>query len=272
MNNGKNMKKIRQNLILRTYLLEMRFRWKRFLFFTIITAFYAFLFSFTFPYHYDINFFYRQSLRYFKVFLIFVSCFFFADIVCSEFRRKTGYIMFPKIDKSKLILGKFIANLNLMFWIVVLYYLITNFCTILIYGKIIPESNYSLGIAIIYTITLCTSVIFFSTILPRVSYVIVTVILLYLIGFPALEQILTTINQEIEPILSLWYIGNLIIHAIPGGLPIGHRWNWVYYAGEELPPVKVWLTPTTEVAILVMIIYTSLFFLCTLIILKRKEL
>ncbi len=108
--------------------------------------------------------------------------------------------------------------------------------------------------------------------MPRVSFVFVIVILIYLIGFPALEQIITIINQEKEPIFSLVYIGNLINHTIPGGLPMGHRWNLVYYAGEELPPVKVWLTPTTEMAILVMIYYTSLFFLSTLLILERKEL
>ncbi len=156
----KNMARNRQNLILRTYFLEMRFRWKRILFFSIITVSYAFLFSFTYPYHYDKNFFYRQSLTYFRFFLIFVSCFFFSDIVCSEFSRKTGYIMFPKINKSKLVLGKFIANLNIMSCIVILYYLMLNFCTLLIYDAVIPESYHSLGIAIIYTITLSTSIIF----------------------------------------------------------------------------------------------------------------
>ncbi|MFW9822145.1 MAG: hypothetical protein ACFFE4_04380 [Candidatus Thorarchaeota archaeon] len=180
--------------------------------------------------------------------------------------------MFPKINKNKLMLGKFLANLTLMFCIVILYYLILNYCTLLIYNAVIPESYPSLGIAIIFTITLSTSIIFFSTILPRVSFVFIVVISLYLIGFPVLEQLITIIDQEIEPIFSLQYIGNLINHTIPGGLPVGQRWIFVYYAGEELPPVKVWLTPTPEVAILVMTIYSLLFFLCMVLILKRKEL
>jgi len=155
---------------------------------------------------------------------------------------------------------------------VILYYLFLNYCTVLIYNVIIPESYLSFGIAIIYTLTLSTSIILFSTILPRVSFVFITVISIYIIGFPVLEQVLTSINQEIEPIFSLVYIGNLINHTIPGGLPVGQRFQWVYYAADELPPVKVWLTPTIEVAILVMIIYTSIFFLFTFLILRRKEL
>ena len=180
--------------------------------------------------------------------------------------------MFPKIDKFKLILGKFFANLTLIFCVVILYYLTLNYCTLLIYNAVIPESYPSLGITIIYTITLSTSIIFFSTILPRPSFVFIIALSLYLIGFPVLEQFITIIDQEIEPIFSLEYIGNLINHTIPGGLPLGRRWNWVYYAGEERPPIKIWLTPTPEVAILVMTIYALLFFLCMVLILKRKEL
>ena len=73
-----------------------------------------------------------------------------------------------------------------------------------------------------------------------------------LIGFPLLEQVVTALNQELEPIFSLNYLGNIINYIIPGGLPGGRRWNWVYYAGDTLPPVKVWLTPTVEIGILIM--------------------
>jgi hypothetical protein len=180
--------------------------------------------------------------------------------------------MFPKINKYKLIVGKFVANLNIIIILVILYYLTMNFSTIVLYNTIIPESYFSLGIAIIYTITLSTLILFLSSIMPTVNFTTVTVVLIYLIGFPILEQVLTAINQEIEPIFSLNYIGNLINHTIPGGLPVGQRWTWVYYAGDILPPVKLWLTPTIEMGILIMSFYTTLLFLITLLAIKRKEL
>lgn len=260
------------NPILRTYFLEFRLRWKRVLFFYFTTIFFALLYSFFYPYHFDEGRFYQNALTYFRFFLIFVSCFFFSDIVSSEFSKKTGYIMFPKINKYKLIVGKFVANLNIIIILVILYYLTMNFSTMVIYDTVIPESYLSLGIAIIYTITLSTLILFLSSIMPTVNFTTITVILLYIIGFPILEQALTAINQEIEPIFSLNYIGNLINYVIPGGWPVGKRWAWVYYAGDTLPPVKIWITPTIEMGILIMSFYTALLFLFTLLTIKRKEL
>ncbi len=259
------------NPILRTYFLEFRLRWKRVLFFYITTVLFALLFSFFYPYHFDEGNYYRKGIDYFRFFLIFVSCFFFSDTVCSEFSKKTGYIMFPKINKYKLFLGKFVANLNIIILLVIIYYLTMNFSSMVVYNTIIPESYLSLGIAIIYAITLSVLILFFSSIMPTVNFTTIIVILLFLIGFPLLEQTLTAINQEIEPIFSLSYVGNLINHMIPGGLLGGERWVWVPYADETLPPVKRWLTPTIEVGILIMILYTLLFLLLTFLTLKRKE-
>jgi len=143
---------------------------------------------------------------------------------------------------------------------------------LVIYDTVILESYISLGIAIFYTITLSALILFFSSILPKANLTTILIILLYLVGFPLLEQVLTAINQEIEPIFSLTFIGNLINSAIPGGLPEGIRWGWVYYAGDLLPPVKVWFTPTIEVGILMMSFYTGLSFISMFLVLRRKEL
>ena len=155
--------------------------------------------------------------------------------------------------------------------LVILHYLILNISIIVIYNTVILELYISLGIAIMYTITLSAFILLFSTIIPKVNLTTIIVILIYFIGFFILEEGLTAINQEIEPIFSLNYIGNLINHVVPGGLPVGQRWNWVYYAGDTLPPVKLWITPTIEVGILIMIFYIALLFLFTLLALKRKE-
>ncbi len=269
------------NPFLRTYLLELRLRWKKILFSAIITVVFVLFFSSFYPYHYDKGTFFRDEITYYKFFLLFLSCFLFSDIVCSEFTMKTGYIMFPKINRNKLIAGKYFANLSIIILLVLLHYLILNISVMVIYDALILEWLISLGIATMYTITLSAFILLFSTIIPKVNLTSIIVILIYFIGFSILEQVFTAINQELEPIVSLNYIGNLINHVVPGGLPNyrlyggqlpwGQRWNWVYYAGDTLPPVKLWLTPTIEVAILIMSFYTALFFLLTFLALKRKE-
>jgi len=180
--------------------------------------------------------------------------------------------MFPKINRYKLIGGKYIANLSIIVLLVIIHYLTLNISVMLIYDTVIPESYLSLGIAIFYTITLSALILLFSTIMPKVNLTTIIVILIYLVGFPVLEQVLTAINQEIEPIFSLNFIGNLINFTIPGGLHEGERWIWVYYAGDLLPPVKVWRTPIMEVGILIMSLYTAVSFLFTFLALKKKEL
>lgn len=260
------------NPFVRTYFLELRLRWKRLVIFGCITVSFVLIFSFFYPYQYDEGDFFRSEITFFRFLIVFTSCFFFSDIVCSEFAKKTGYIMFPKINKTTLIIGKYFANLCLMTILVILHYLILNISVLIIYNNVIPESYVSLGIASLYTITLSSIILLFSTIIPKVNLTTIIVILIFLIGFSILEQALTAINQEIEPIFSLNYVGNLINHVIPGGLPEGKRWTWVYYAGDTLPPVKVWLTPTIEVGILIMILYTIVSLLFTFLALKRKEL
>ena len=259
------------NPFLRTYLLELRLRWKKILLFSIIFVVFTLLTSFFYPYHFDEIRFFRYEINYFRFLIIFVSCFFFSDIVCSEFSLKTGYIMFPKINKFTLIAGKYIANLSVIILLVIMHYLTLNISIMVIYNTVILESYISLGIAILYTITLSAIILLLSTIIPKVNLTTVTVILIFLIGFPIIEQVTTIISQEIEPIFSLTYIGNLIEYIIPGALPGGIRWGWVYYAGETLPPVKRWFTPTIEMGILIMSLYIALSFLFTFLVLKRKE-
>jgi len=269
------------NPILRTYFLELRLRWRKVLFSSFSTVVFVLLFSSFYPYHFNKGEFYRDEITYFKFFILFVSCFFFSDIVCSEFTLKTGYIMFPKINRYKLIVGKYIANLSIIIFLLILHYLTLNISVMIIYESVILEWVISLGIAIMYAITLSAFILLFSTIIPKVNLTIILIILIYFIGFTILEQVFTAVNQELEPIFSLNYIGNLINHVVPGGLPNyqlyrgqlpwGQRWNWVYYAGDTLPPVKLWLTPTIEVAILIMSFYIALFFLLTFLVLKRKE-
>ena len=262
------------NPFLRTYLLELRLRWKKIILFSIISVVFPLMLSFYYPYHtLNTNGFIRDILEYFKLFiLLLISCFFFSDIVSSEFDKKTGYIMFPKINRYNLTVGKYIANLSIIILMVIIHYLTLNISVMVIYDTVIIESYISLAMAIIYTITLSAFILLFSTIIPKVNLTTIIVILIFFVGFPVLEQVYTVINQEIEPILSLNYIGNLIIYVIPVLYEEGERWVWVYYAGDLLPPVKRWVRPTIEVGILIMRFYTTLSFLLTLLELKRKEL
>jgi ABC-type transport system involved in multi-copper enzyme maturation permease subunit len=259
------------NPFLRTYLLEYRLRWKKLLLFSIIFIVFTVSITFFYPFRFREDIFLRNEIDFFRFLMVFASCFFFSDIVCSEFSSKTGYIIFPKINKYKLFAGKYAANLSIIINLVSIHYLTLNISGMVMYGAVIPELLISFGLAIVYAITISAFILFFSTVIPKEVLTTIIVIVIFLIGFYILEQITTVISQDIEPIFSLNYIGNLLNYVIPGGLSQGQRWAWVYYAGDRLPPIKIWLTPTIEMGLLVMSIYIALSFLFMFLILRRKE-
>jgi ABC-type transport system involved in multi-copper enzyme maturation permease subunit len=271
MNERTTKKRNLFNPVLRTFLLELRLRWKKILLFSIIFVVFTISMTLFFPYRYREEDFFRYEIDYFRFLLVFTSCFFFADIVCSEFSSKTGYIIFPKINRYKLIAGKYTANSSIIIFLVSVHYLALDLSGIVVYGTVIPELLISFGLAIVYAITISAFILLFSTFIPKEVLTTVTVIVIFLIGFYIIEQITTAISQDIEPILSLNYIGNLLNYVIPGGLPPGERWNWVYYGQGTLPPKKIWFTPTIEMGLLVMGIYITLSFLFAFLILRRKE-
>jgi len=257
--------------LFKTYLLEFKLRWKRILIIIIIFLIFSISLILFYPYHFDVGEFLQDELGYFKIFITFISSFFFSDIICDEYNKKTGYIVFPKISKFTLIAGKYFSNLSVTIMLIVFYYLILNISAVLVYDTVIIEILLSFGIAILYTITLSIIILFLSAILPNANLISIFFILISFIGFPMMEQVLTVINQEIEPIFSLNYIGNLIVYTIPGGLINNRRWTWVYYAGDTLPPVKMWLTPTIGIGILIPIIYIVIFMFLALVLIERKE-
>jgi ABC-type transport system involved in multi-copper enzyme maturation permease subunit len=259
------------NPVLRTYLLEYRLRWKKILLLSIIFVVFTVSMTIFYPFRYREDEYFRDEIYFFRFLVVFVSCFFFSDIVCSEFSSKTGYIMFPKINKYKLFAGKYAANLSIIIFLVSIHYLTLDISGMVMYGSIIPELLISFGLAIIYAITISAFILLFSAIIPKEVLTTVIVIVILLIGFSIIEDIITAISQDIEPILSLNYIGNLLNYVIPGKLPPGQRWNWVYYGQGTLPPKKIWFTPTIEMGLLVMSIYIALSFLFTFLILRKKE-
>ncbi|TFG22523.1 MAG: hypothetical protein EU533_04175 [Promethearchaeota archaeon] len=180
--------------------------------------------------------------------------------------------MFPKISKYKLIAGKYLSNLSIIIVLIVIYYLILTISAIITYDTIILEVYNSLGIAIFYTIALSILMIFFSAIMPKANFATIAAIVIILVGFPMMEQALTLINQEIEPLFSLNYAGNSIAYVIPGGLLENRRWVWVYYAGDTLPPIKVWVTPTIEMGLIIISSFIITFSFLTLIVVRNKEL
>ena len=102
------------------YLFEIKLHVKKFIIFSIVTILLLIISSFL-PYLLFPTYqmpstqadFYQGGLSN-SLLIIIAVCLFFSGIICSEFKDKTGIIVFPKINKYKLITGKYLGNLTLV--------------------------------------------------------------------------------------------------------------------------------------------------------------
>lgn len=257
-----------------TYIFEFKKQWKKFIIFLMISVLIPLLLGLlpnallpgnplpaTQAEYFSTN----QSFLTFL--LIFANCFFFSGIICREYDKQTGFILFPKINKYKLILGKFLGNYTIVMGITAAYYYTLATLGVYYYGfPITIKYLYSFGIALLYILAVSSFVTFFSAIMPKVTLVIVTTILILLIGFNMYAQISALFIPDIEPIFSIQYAGNLISSILD--------FPEVRYTDFSIMgfTFRTWLTPTIRAGITVMLIYTGVFLFLSAIIFKRKQL
>ncbi|MFX1309840.1 MAG: hypothetical protein ACFE8C_09110 [Promethearchaeota archaeon] len=223
--------------------------------------------------------FFNNGLQFISFITLFAACLFFSGIICSEFDKKTGFIVFPKINKYKLILGKYFGNLILVVAIITLYYFILGILGIFYYGGPINiRFFYSYGIAILYVIALSSFVTFFSSFMRSVNLTIISTLIILLIGFNIADQIVTLIFAEsFEPLYSLAYLGNLITGILEYPFP-DPRYSEFSFSG--IGPGGIggdftlgrWVTPSIEMGISLLIVFIVVYFALAAYLFKRRQL
>jgi len=205
----------------------------------------------------------------------FAACLFFSAIICSEFDKKTGYIVFPKINKYKLILGKYLGNLILVITLITSYYLIIGVLGLFYYGgETSIRLFYSYLIALLYLSALSSFVTFFSSFLKSVNGTIVITFILLLLGFLMIDQIIALIFAEkFEPLYALAFLGNLIANILADPFP-SPRYIKIPldFENPSGPKMVQWLTPSIGMGITMLILFTVLFFTLAALLFKRRQL
>ncbi|KKM82619.1 hypothetical protein LCGC14_1317720 [marine sediment metagenome] len=213
------------------------------------------------------------------MFIIFIeiiaASMFFSAIICSEFDKKTGFIVFPKINKYKLIVGKYFGNLILVLIIITVYYLLIGFMGLFYYeGETSIRIFYSYGIALLYISALSSFVTFFSSFLKSVNATIVITFILLLFGFLLIDQVVALIFAEkVEPLYSLAHLGNLIVAILQDPFP---NPRYTAYPFDPTNPdagsMVSWITPSIGMGITMMLLIFVLFFTLAALLFKRRQL
>jgi ABC-2 type transport system permease protein len=267
--------------IFHTIIFEMKKQKKKLYFFTVITILVAVLVCYIlqlFPNNLLSNTqaqFFSSGLTFISFITLFAACLFFSGIICSEFNKRTGFIVFPKINKYKLIVGKYLGNLILVVFIVAIYYYILGLFGFLYYGGPINiRIFYSFGFAVLYVIALSSFVTLFSSFMKNVNITIIITLVILLMGFNIADQIVNFIfADKFEPLYSLAYLGNLITSILLNPFP-NPRYRvespFGGFGGDFT--FGSWVTPSIFMGTTLMIVYIVAFFVLAAILFKRRQL
>ncbi len=262
-----------------TYIFEIKKQWKKFIVFCCISVAFVILGSYL-PYalipdnplpETQTDYF-QSGLGFIILTVIFATCFFFSPIICSEYDKKTGYLTFPIINKYKLVSGKYLGALTLLIGVIGTFYITLGALGIYYYGGPINyRYYYSFGIAILYVIAVASFVIFFSSFMKNVNMTIVTTIMILLIANMIIDSLVILLYPEFEPIYSLNHASNLIRYILVEDFPINleDRYEEVEFRGFTR---RVWLTPTIQMGITILLVYTIICVATATMVFKRRQL
>jgi ABC-type transport system involved in multi-copper enzyme maturation permease subunit len=217
---------------------------------------------------------FSNGLTFISFITLFAACLFFSGIICSEFNKRTGFIVFPKINKYKLILGKYLGNLLIVAFIVAVYYVFLALLGFFYYGGPINiRLFYSYGFALLYVITLSSFVTLFSSFLRSETITIISTLIILLIGLNIADQIVTLVfGDAFEPLYSVSYLSKLITSILKNPFP-DPRYVETSFSGMGRGFVfGSWITPTIEMGTTLLIVYIVVFFAMAALLFKRRQL
>ena len=218
---------------------------------------------------------YVSSYMGFLGFLIIISAAMLGgSIIVEDFKKQTGNLLFPKISKTRLLIGRLTARYFLNAICVCFYYILIGSLTLIKYNELPIELWSSMGWALLYTFMLLTFVTFMSSIMRSTSATIIVSILFYLIVFNMITMILSFAGLTIEPLFMLTYYEGIITGSLSMPDP---RYSEIRMptpgqgGGGHFATFTQWITPTEPAAFIGMLIYASVFLAFAYFIYKRKQ-
>ena len=211
-------------------------------------------------------------LTQFFGFLIIISASLFGgSIIVEDFKKQTGNLLFPKISKTRLLIGRLTSRYALNAICVMFYYILIGIITFAKYGEIPITLWASLGWALLYTFTILTFVTFMSSIMRSTSATIIVSILFLLIVFNIVMMILRFAGLTMEPLFLLTYYEGIISGSLSMPNPRYAEIMMPTPGGGDPVTFTQWLTPTEPAALIGMVIYASVFLVLVYFIYQRRQ-
>lgn len=218
-----------------------------------------------------------ESLDYFMGylgminFLIYISAATFGgSIIVVDYEKLTGHLIFPKISKDRLLLGRFIAAYGMNALVVLYYYVLSFLATASKYDEMPDHIWDSMGLALLFTLAVLSFVVLWSSLMRTTTAAVVMSIMLLLIVFTIISSIMQVATQA-EPIFLLNYYGNTISTVFD--MPDPRYMDMTVGISEtDTITLRTWLTPSISTACYGMLTYTAICLIIAYIRFKTRQL
>jgi ABC-type transport system involved in multi-copper enzyme maturation permease subunit len=211
-------------------------------------------------------------LGFLNLFIYIVAVTFCGSIIVEDFEKSTGNLLFPKITKDRLLIGRFIARYIYGLCALVVYYLGIVLMTFIRYSEFVTVLLDSFGWAAYYLLAVYAFVTLFSSFFKRAAGSIIVSLLSLLIVFNMIQSIMQFTGVTAEPFYFLTYYGN-IITAIVSGIP-EERFIEVPFGPPSEPDAQVfymWSTPNELGAGIGLLVYTVILLLAAYVIYSLRQ-
>ncbi|MCG3220023.1 MAG: ABC transporter permease subunit [Candidatus Heimdallarchaeota archaeon] len=206
-------------------------------------------------------------------FILIIATMFGGNIIALDYDKQTGNLLFPKITKGRLFVGRLIARYLLSALAVIFYYILVVIAAAIKYTSLPVETWASLGWALLYTFLVLSLVIFFSSFMRKTSTTIVVSLVMILMVFTLGGTILTITGVEIEPLFILTYYSNIITQsfAMPTDRFVEGFLGAGPHPGGDAPTIMQWITPSVGGAIIGMVIYSAILLVAAYFLFRRRQ-
>jgi ABC-type transport system involved in multi-copper enzyme maturation permease subunit len=225
----------------------------------------------------------EDPARYFQGYLfmiefliLIIAAMFGGSIIAEDFEKQTGNLLFPKITKDRLLVGRIIARYIYSMGAVIFYYALVAITTFIKYDGIPKIIWGSLGWALLYTFALLAFVTMFSALMKRSSTAMVSSILIVIMVFELLTMILMYTGVTIEPFFMLTYYAKIIRSWF--NMPADdQRFTEFSFEGMGGPPMDdgntymSWSTPSAEGAVIGMLVYSAICLMIAYLVFRRRQ-
>ena len=204
--------------------------------------------------------------------IIIIAMNFAGSIIAEDFEKQTGNLLFPKISKERLLIGRIIARYALAILSLLTFYILIAGTTAVKYEESLPSEIWlSFGWASLYLFSIMAFVTFLSSIAKRTSGAMIGSFIILLMVFQLVSTLLMFAGVESEPLYILTYYSGIISACfnMPADRSIIKHFRT--RDGSVGDTYLSWITPSVQGAAIGMILYALVFLTIAYLFYKRRQ-